>query len=148
MNDLRLAVYTLFGTLTSVAAALMFWAPQVFLGPVRLSALVEYALIIVLVPLIVQNRLYHLWLFQSIVVTMNLEDLLHKALGTASAPKEKSQIFLTYGFIHLNQPPQKYWPTMLKSLLFWSDIVMFAAPLIAAVVLALAFQAGPMVPVK
>jgi hypothetical protein len=142
MNELRVAVFTLFGTLTTVAAALMFWAPQVFLASIRLSALVELALILVLIPLIVQNRLYHLWLFRFIVVTLNLEDTIYDSLEPKPA-MSKGQLLLTYGVTQLEGPPADYWKTMKKSKLFWSDVVMFALPLFLAVILALAFQAGP-----
>jgi hypothetical protein len=139
MNDIRLSVFTLFGTLSSVAAALIYWAPNRFLSCVRLSALVEIALIFALIPLIILNRLYHNWLFKAIRIAMNLEDSLHQSMSTQL---KKQDTLITYGLTGLSGPPTGYWKTMGLSTLFWTEIVTFAFPLFAAIVLTAAFQVG------
>lgn len=139
MNEIRLSVFTLFGTLSSVAAALIYWAPKSFLLCVRLSALVELALIFALIPLIILNRLYHRWLFKAIGIALNLEDALHQSMKTKLS---KYDLLVTYGLTELSGPPAGYWETMKKSSLFWTEIVTFAFPLLAAIVLTAAFQVG------
>ncbi len=139
MNEIRLSVFALFGTLSSVAAALINWAPNSYLLSVRLSALVELALIFALIPMIILNRLYHSWLFKALGIAMNLEDALHQSMNT-KLPKH--DILITYGLTELSGPPAGYWKTMKASSLFWTEILTFAFPLLAATVLTVAFQVG------
>jgi hypothetical protein len=147
MDELRIRVFTLFATLTSIAAGLVFWAPTVFVlvlkWPIRLSALVQLTSILIMVPLMFQNRVYHKWMFSAIAVAMNLEKIIYAGMGPAQAKKyPQDQLLLTHGLTRLKDAPVGYWRTMWKSELFWNEVLMFAILIIAAIVLFWAFQTG------
>lgn len=65
MDDLRVRIFALFGTITSIAAALCFWAPNMFISNIRLSVIIELTIVLMIIPLIFHNRIYHLWLFRA-----------------------------------------------------------------------------------
>jgi len=134
------------GTLSSVAAALVFWAPSVFVTvlarPGRLSVLVEIATILIMVPLFFQNRVYHLWLFRAIIVATNLEDIIFDDVISKQRNFSKDQTLLTYGLTGLNKPAVSHWKTMIRSNLFWNEVLIFLFLILAASILAWAFQTG------
>ena len=141
MDGVRVRTYTLFGTITSVAAALYFWAPNVYISSIRLSAFVELVVIIILIPSIIQNRLYHFWLFKAINTSLYLENLIFSNLDKKGP---KMQIMLTHSLTELEERAGSYWSAMKHSKLFWVEMAIFIFMIIASIVLFIAFWfSGP-----
>ena len=145
MGEIRLGVFTLFGTITSVAAALMFWAPNIYLYSIRLSALVELSLILVLIPLIVQHNLYHYWLFKTLIVALYLEDTIFTQVNPQLPqlpPLSENDVMLTHSLARKLDHPEKssYRQSLTRDPLFWTGVIVFAFPLAAAIVLFFAFR--------
>ena len=137
MDGVRVRVLTLFGTITSVAAALYYWAPDVFILNIRLSALVELVVILVVIPSMIQNRLYHFWLFKAINTSLHLENLIFSRLGKED---QKMQTMLTHSLTELEERTGSYLKAMWSSKLFWVEMAIFLFMIIACVVLFHIFQ--------
>lgn len=128
MDGVRARVFTLFGTITSVAAALFFWAPNVYLLGIRLSALVELTAILVIIPLMVQNRLYHFWLFKAINTSLRLENLISSKLEKED---QTMQILVTHSLTELEERTGSYWNAMRHSKLFKVEMAIFIFLIVA-----------------
>jgi len=137
MDGVRVRVFTLFGTITSVAAALYFWAPNVFIANMRLSALVELIMILVLIPSIIQNRLYHFWLFKAINTSLRLENLIYPQIEKKG---QKMQIMVTHSLTGLEERTGCYWQAMGRSWLFLVEMSIFGFMILACVALFYVFR--------
>jgi len=137
MDGARVRVFTLFGTITSVAAALYYWAPNVFISNIRLSALVQLIAIFVIIPSMIQNRLYHFWLFRSINTSLDLENLIFQKLGREG---RKTQIMVTHSLTGLEERTGSYCEAMKRSKLFWVELVIFSFMIAACIGLFSIFQ--------
>jgi len=137
MDNLRLSMFTLFTGITSVAAALYHYAPTAFVGGLRLSAIVELSVVLAILPLVLQGRLYHLWLFNGLITALNLEDLIYSHVGTQIS---KKKLMLTYSLTKLESPPEDYWTSMKKSKLFWAELFFYVAIAAASLLLSYAFR--------
>ena len=137
MDGVRVRVFTLFGTITSVAAALYFWAPNVFIANIRLSALVELIIILVLIPSIIQNRLYHFWLFKAINTSLRLENLIYPQIEKKG---QKMQIMVTHSLTGLEERTGCYWQAMTRSWLFLVEMSIFGFMILACVALFYLFR--------
>lgn len=137
MDGVRVRVFTLFGTITSVAAALYYWAPNVFISSIRLSALVQLIAILVIIPSMIQNRLYHFWLFKSINTSLRLENIIFPKLGKEG---QKMQIMVTHSLTELEERVGSYWEAMKRSKLFWVEVVIFGFMIAACIGLFYIFQ--------
>jgi len=136
MDGARARVFTLFGTITSVAAALYYWAPNVFILSIRLSALVQLITILIIVPSFVQNRLYHFWLFKSINTSLELENLIMPKLKKEA----QSSIMVTHSLTELEKRTSTYWEAMKHSKLFGVEMAIFLFMIAACIGLVLVFQ--------
>lgn len=136
MDGVRVRIFTLFGTITSIAAALYFWAPEVFVSNIRLSVVVELVMVLVVIPSFIQNRIYHFWLFRAIRTALFLENLLFKKLKQSVETKE---IMITYSLTKMETLPVGYWRTMFHSSLFWMEIGIFGFIIATCVILSYVF---------
>ncbi|MDH7477492.1 MAG: hypothetical protein QHH17_03820 [Candidatus Bathyarchaeota archaeon] len=136
MDGVRLRVFTLFGTLTSVAAALYYWAPNAFISNIRLSAFVELSLLFVLIPSMLQNRLYHYWLFKAINTSLDLENFISQELKIENPP---SDLMVTHSLTGLKERSGSYCEAMKRSKLFWVEIAIFIFLIIACLILSYIF---------
>lgn len=130
MDGIRVRLFTLFGTLTSIAAALYYWAPNVFIANIRLSALVELSIILVLIPSIFQNRLYHFWLFKAINTSLSLENLIFQEMKKKD---RKMDITITHALTGLEERAGSYWKAMWHSKLFWVEMLIFSFMILTCV---------------
>jgi len=137
MDGVRVRVFTLFGTITSVAAALYFWAPDVLIANIRLSALVELSIILVIIPSIIQNRLYHFWLFRAINISLHLENRIYSKIKKEG---QKEQMMLTQSLTGLEERTECYWQAMWRSKLFGVEVVIFGFMILACSVLSYIFS--------
>ena len=141
MDGVRGRVFTLFGTISSIAAALYYWAPNTFLpipflGNFRLAVIVELAAILVIIPSFIQNRVYHFWLYRTMRTTTILENMIYNKLEKNLYNKE---VMITYSLTRLESPPEGYWRTMWHSILFKMDITVFLIIFGASIILSLIF---------
>ncbi|MHA1874147.1 MAG: hypothetical protein ACTSVB_08535 [Candidatus Heimdallarchaeaceae archaeon] len=144
LDGVRVRTFTLFGTITSIAAALHYWAPDIYvpllcnLFIIRLSALVELTTFFVIIACLIQNRLYHYWLFKAINISLYYEKLILQKLEERGL---KLETILTRALTGLEERNGSYWKAMKRSKLFWTEIAIFFFMSVASIVLFYAFQA-------
>ncbi len=139
MDSVRARVLTLFGTITSVAAALFFWAPNVDLFGIRLSALVELTAILAIIPLMVQNRLYHFWLFKAMNTSLDLENLISSKLQKED---QTMQIMVTHSLAGFEERKDSYLKAMWNSKLFKVEMAIFIFLVLACAIIFYIFLAS------
>jgi hypothetical protein len=119
MDELRVRTLTIFGTVTSIAIATYYWLPSVMWHGFKIPALIEFIFILVLIPISIQNGLYHYWLYKSINVALNIEQYLYNGLNKKF---DKDEIFITSSLTGLPEPRTSgFWSSMLRSKLAWLD---------------------------
>jgi len=141
MDGVRTRAFTLFSAITSVAAALYHWAPDTLIKcfgyNLRISALVELSIFLVLIPLYIQNRLYHYWLYRTRQTLNYLEEKIYSKI---QEDIESKDVMLTYSLTKESGKIRGYWQTMLRSKLFLIDLFIFLFITMAGYVLFICFS--------
>jgi len=137
MDDLRVRTLTIFGTVTSISAAVHYSFHEIQLYGLRISALIEIVFIVLLSPICIQNVFYHHWLYKAINLALNIEDYLYDSLQERFS---KDKIFITSSLTGLLEPRALgFWSSMLRSRLAWLDFFVYMLILVISVVLCYIF---------
>ena len=96
-----------------------------------------------MIPLILQNRIYHFWVYRSRITLQKIEDHWYENL---EEPKPPRDILLTYSVSQSEQEVKGYWHTIIHSKLFWLDVLMFTGIFLIALLFMRVFNQIPISP--
>ena len=122
MDGIRVRTFTLFGTISSIAAALNYYVPDAIISGIPLSTQVELILIPVITVLFIQNRMYHYWLYRAVETATEIEGVYEKMKDEIKGRNS----FITYSLTRLDKTRRGYWHSMRYSKMFWVDVFILA----------------------
>jgi len=142
MDNGRLRAFTAFGAITAVAAAIYKLTNgsriSIFGTNLTISALTELSCILIIIPLLIQNRLYHYWVYRSINSLIPLENKIYSIKKDLLPSKD---CMITHSLTQIDEKVGCYWQNMAKSKLFYMDILVFCFILLASTLLFFVFNA-------